>query len=142
MKKVAVLGAGVMGSTIAAHLVNAGLEVKLLDLEIEDAGKKVNLAEGAVKVMKKTNPSPIYVRSWLSKIQTGTFQNDMAMIADCDWVVEVVKEDIEVKKKFIDLKPTTVLYLSTKGRKSIVEYASNLSSVLQNMLTDKGNIDI
>jgi DNA-binding MarR family transcriptional regulator len=49
---------------------------------------------------------------------------------------------IEVKKKFIDLKPTTVLYLSTKGRKSIVEYASNLSSVLQNMLTDEENIDI
>ncbi|MFX0052902.1 MAG: transcriptional regulator [Candidatus Hodarchaeota archaeon] len=44
---------------------------------------------------------------------------------------------IEVKKKFIDLKPTTVLYLSIEGRKSIVEYASNLSSVLQNMLTDE-----
>ncbi len=46
---------------------------------------------------------------------------------------------IKVKKKFIDLKPTTVLYLSLQGRRSIVEYASNLSSVLQNMLTDEGN---
>jgi len=102
MKKVAVLGAGVMGSTIAAHLVNAGLDVVLLDLEIEDAGKKVNLAEKAVAVMKKVNPSPIYVRSWLSKIQTGSFQADMKLISDCDWVVEVVKEDIEVKKKLFD----------------------------------------
>ena len=49
---------------------------------------------------------------------------------------------IEVKKKFIDLKPTTVLYLSPEGRNSIVEYASNLSSVLQNMLTDEGKINI
>jgi DNA-binding MarR family transcriptional regulator len=44
---------------------------------------------------------------------------------------------IEVRKRFIDLKPTTVLYLSMEGRKSIIEYASNLSSVLQNMLTDE-----
>jgi DNA-binding MarR family transcriptional regulator len=49
---------------------------------------------------------------------------------------------VEVKKKFIDLKPTTVLYLSPEGRNSIVEYASNLSSVLQNMLTEEGKNDI
>lgn len=49
---------------------------------------------------------------------------------------------IEVRKKFIDLKPTTVLYLSPEGRNSIVKYASNLSSVLQNMLMDEGNVDI
>ncbi|MFX0181922.1 MAG: transcriptional regulator [Candidatus Hodarchaeota archaeon] len=49
---------------------------------------------------------------------------------------------IKVKKKFVDLKPTTVLYLSIKGRESIVEYASNLSSVLQNMLTAEGRTDL
>ena len=120
MKKVAVLGAGVMGSTIAAHLVNAGLDVVLLDLEIEDGGKKVNLAEMAVVTMKKANPSPIYVRSWLSKIKTGTFQSDMKLIADCDWVLEVVKEDIEVKKKLfasvlLHLSSTAFLTSNTSG---------------------------
>jgi 3-hydroxyacyl-CoA dehydrogenase len=99
MKKVAVLGAGVMGSTIAAHLVNAQLDVVLLDLLIEDGDKKIHLAQQAVAAMKKANPSPIYKRSWLSRIQAGTFQQDMALIKECDWVIEVVKEDIEVKKK-------------------------------------------
>ena len=112
MKKVAVLGAGVMGSTIAAHLVNAGLDVVLLDLEIEDNGKKLDLAKIAVAKMKKANPSPIYLRSWLARIKTGTFQNDMGLISDCDWVLEVIKEDIEVKKK---LFASVLPHLSSKA---------------------------
>ncbi|PIE01836.1 MAG: 3-hydroxyacyl-CoA dehydrogenase [Acidobacteria bacterium] len=121
MKKVAVLGAGVMGSTIAAHLVNAGLDVVLLDLEIEDGGKKVDLAAVAVAKMKKANPSPIYLRPWLAKIKTGTFQNNMDLIADCDWVIEVVKEDIAVKKKLFD---SVLPHLSSKAY-----FTSNTSGI-------------
>jgi 3-hydroxyacyl-CoA dehydrogenase len=128
MKKVAVLGAGVMGSTIAAHLVNAGLDVVLLDLEIDDNGKKINLAQMAVGKMKKANPSPIYVRSWLSRIQTGTFQHNMELIADCDWVVEVVKEDIEVKKK---LFASVLPHLSSKAL-----FTSNTSGIPIAQLSD------
>lgn len=97
IRKAAVLGAGVMGSTIAAHLVNAGLDVVLLDLQIEQGGKKVNLADLAVKQMAKAKLNPVYDKAYLSKIRTGNFDNDLDALKDRDWVIEVVKEDIKVK---------------------------------------------
>lgn len=98
IRKAAVLGAGVMGSTIAAHLVNAGLDVVLLDLQIEKNGKPLNLADAAVKTMKKVKPSPIYETSWLGKLRTGNFDAHLSLLEDRDWIVEVVKEDATVKQ--------------------------------------------
>lgn len=102
INKVGILGAGVMGSTIGAHLINAGCKVILLDLEIEQGGKMVNLADGAVAKMKKARPSPIYVKQWLGKIETGNFTSDMNKLEDCDWVIEVVAEDIKIKKQLFE----------------------------------------
>ena len=102
IEKAAVLGAGVMGATIAAHLVNAGLDVVMLDLEIEQGGRKVNLADLAVKTMKKAKPSPIFLGHWLGKIKTGNFDKDLNLLADRDWVIEVVKEDLGVKKSLFE----------------------------------------
>lgn len=97
IQKAGVLGAGVMGAAIAAHLVNAGIDVVLLDLEIEKDGRPLRLADAAVKAMTKAKPSPIFVKEWLAKIKTGTFKDDLAQLSDCDWVIEVVKEDLAVK---------------------------------------------
>ncbi len=97
IRKAGVLGAGVMGATIAAHLVNAGLDVTLLDLQIEKNGKKINLADEAVKHMAKAKPSPIFQKNWLKKIRTGNFAEHLNLLEDCDWIVEVVKEDAAVK---------------------------------------------
>lgn len=97
IQKAAVLGAGVMGANIAAHLVNAGLDVVLLDLAIEKNGKKVNLADLAIKQMARSKPSPIFVASWLAKLKTGNFEEHLGLLSDRDWVIEVVKEDIAVK---------------------------------------------
>lgn len=120
IQKVAVLGAGVMGATIAAHLVNAGLDVALLDLKIEMNGKPVNLADKAVATMKKAKPSPIFTRSWLAKIKTGNFDEHMHLLKDVDWVIEVVKEDLKIKHKlFANLVPhlsdTCLLTSNTSG---------------------------
>lgn len=120
IRKAAVLGAGVMGATIAAHLVNAGLDVVLLDLQIENGGKKVNLADLAVKQMKKAKPSPIFVSAWLSKIKTGNFDQNMDLLKDRDWVVEVVKEDIQIKRALYNniqgfLSENVILTTNTSG---------------------------
>ena len=120
IQKVAVLGAGVMGATIAAHLVNAGLDVVLLDLQIEKDGKKLNLADLAVKQMKKAKPSPIFLGSWLSKIRTGNFDENMDLLKDRDWVVEVVKEDIGIKRALYNniqghLSAGAILTTNTSG---------------------------
>ncbi|CAM2065541.1 3-hydroxyacyl-CoA dehydrogenase [Sulfidibacter corallicola] len=120
IQKVAVLGAGVMGATIAAHLVNAGCDVVLLDLQIDKDGKQVNLADLAVNTMKKAKPSPIFFRPWLSRIQTGNFQNDLALLSDADWVIEVVKEDIKIKHKLFEsilphLDKSALLTSNTSG---------------------------
>jgi len=97
IRKAAVLGAGVMGAAIAAHLVNAGLDVALLDLQIEKDGKKRNLADEAVKFMTKAKPSPIFERGWLKKIKTGNFDDHLDLLKDRDWIIEAVKEDKAVK---------------------------------------------
>ena len=97
IQKAAVLGAGVMGATIAAHLVNAGLDVVLLDLKIEHSGRPANLADLATAQMKKAKPSPIFHKKWLGRIKTGNFDEHLELLKDRDWVIEVVKEDLSIK---------------------------------------------
>lgn len=93
IKKVAVIGSGVMGSGIAAQLTNAGIPVVLLDIKVE--GK--DLAAEAVQKMLKTDPAPFMLPGNARLIETGTIDDDLDKIADCDWIVEVVLEKLEIK---------------------------------------------
>ena len=93
IKKVAVIGSGVMGSGIAAQLTNAGVPVVLLDIKVE--GKY--LAAEAVQKMLKADPAPFMRKSNAKMIETGTIDDDLDKIADCDWVIEVVLEKLEIK---------------------------------------------
>lgn len=95
IKKVAVLGSGVMGSRIACHFANIGVEVLLLDIAS-------NVVENHLKTIVQTNPSPIFSKSVLKKIKTGTFDDDMKDIASADWVIEVVVERLDIKKQVFD----------------------------------------
>ena len=112
IKKVAVLGSGVMGSAIACHFANIGLEVLLLDMvpkEPTDAQKakgmttdhpafRNSLVDYHLTNALKSKPSPIYKKSFASRITTGNFDDDFEKIKDYDWVIEVVVERLDIKK--------------------------------------------
>ena len=129
IRKVAVLGAGVMGSGIAAHVANAGLPVLLLDIVPPQPGEKDDpsavsfrnrFAAGAVEKMKKTKPSPILTQRALSLIEVGNFEDHLGRLAECDWVVEVVKEDMAVKQALFAkveaaVRPGTIVSSNTSG---------------------------
>ena len=110
IRKVAVLGSGVMGSGIAAHCANIGLEVLLLDIipfdlakeERKDPAKRNSIVEGALKKAIKQKPAPFYSKSYSSRIQTGNFDDDFEKIRDCDWVIEVVIENLDIKKQIFE----------------------------------------
>lgn len=134
INKVAVLGSGIMGSRIACHFANIGVEVLLLDiapkeLNAEEQAKGLALTHPAVKnrvvntalqTAVKTNPSPIYSQSVLQKITTGNFDDDMPKIANYDWIIEVVVENLDIKKKVFEQveqfrKPGTLITSNTSG---------------------------
>ena len=97
----AVVGAGVMGSQIAAHLANAGLDVLLLDVTPESIGKeggKNDLVEGAFKDATKMKPAPFMTPDAQKRITLGNFDDDFDKIAEAEWVIEVVIERMDVKK--------------------------------------------
>ena len=102
IQKVAVLGSGVMGSRIACHFANIGVQVLLLDIvpkEADSSKKSRNkIVDDALAFALKSNPSPIYKKSFASRITTGNFEDNMAQIADCDWIIEVVVERLDIKK--------------------------------------------
>ncbi len=128
INKVAVLGAGVMGSTIAAHLANAGIEVLLLDLPSEDDPNKI--AKKGLEAAIKAKPAAFYLKDYASFITVGNFRDDMPKIKDCDWVIEVVVENMDIKKKLLDqvvqhLNPKSVLSSNTSGL-SINEMADHV----------------
>jgi 3-hydroxyacyl-CoA dehydrogenase len=103
IRKVAVLGAGTMGSRIAAHIANAGLPVILLDivppgLEPGASRQERNkIVLGAIDGLKKSKPAAFYAADSARLITPGNFDDDMALIADCDWIVEAVAENLEIK---------------------------------------------
>ncbi len=107
IKKAAVLGSGVMGSGIAAHFANIGLEVLMLDIvprnlpedKQKDRATRNSIANGALKTALKTKPAPFYDNKFAGRITTGNFEDDIAKIKDCDWVIEVVIENLDIKKK-------------------------------------------
>ncbi len=108
IRKVAVLGAGVMGSGIAAHLANAGIPVLLLDI-VPPKAEPTDKADSkafrnkfslfALANLVKQRPAPLMTQKALSLIEVGNFEDDLAKVKDCDWVVEVIKEDLKLKNE-------------------------------------------
>ena len=104
IKKVAVLGSGIMGSGIACHLANVDMEVLLLDMvpndKLTEKNKKSrnSLVDLSLLNSVKTKPSPLFSKSKLKNITTGNFTDDFDKIKDYDWIIEVVVERLEVKK--------------------------------------------
>ena len=107
IKRVAVLGSGVMGGTIAAHLANAGLDVLLLDvvprepteeekaagLGLADRAVRDRIAAGGRAALERMKPAPLFLPENLARIAVGNLEDDLPRLRDCDWVVEVVVEN-------------------------------------------------
>lgn len=134
INKVAVLGAGVMGSRIACHFANIGVETVLLDIVPRELNKKEEAAglsldspkvrnrivNDALTFALKSKPSPVFTKKAKDKITTGNFDDNMDMISDCDWVIEVVAERLDIKKIVYDQvekhrKPGTLITSNTSG---------------------------
>ena len=126
IKKIAVLGSGVMGSRIACHFAGVGLKVLLLDIQPKDLpadakpAEKNKIVNDALTAAIKSNPSPVYNKDVVKKIRTGNFTDNMKDIADCDWVIEVVVERLDIKQLvFTDVekyrRPGTLITSNTSG---------------------------
>jgi 3-hydroxyacyl-CoA dehydrogenase len=124
INKVAVIGSGVMGSGIAAQIANAGVPVVLLDIKLPDK----DLAKLAVEKMLKTDPAPLMHAKNAKLITTGNLEDDIGLVTDCDWIVEVVLEDLAVKHK------TYEKLNAVRKKGSII--SSNTSSIPLKMLTE------
>ena len=119
IKKVAVLGSGVMGSRIACHFAGIGLQVLLMDIASAE-GDKNKIVNDALTAAIKSNPSPVYHKDVIKKIKTGNFTDNMKDIAACDWTIEVVVERLDIKQSiFTEVekyrKPGTLITSNTSG---------------------------
>jgi 3-hydroxyacyl-CoA dehydrogenase len=134
IRKVAVLGSGVMGSAIACHFANVGCEVLLLDIapkELTDEEKKRGLtldaravknriAQSSLEKSIKSNPAPLMSKKFASRVSVGNFDDDFQKIKDVDWTIEVVVENLDIKKKVFEQvekhrKPGTLITSNTSG---------------------------
>ena len=134
IRKVAVLGSGVMGSRIACHFANIGLDVLLLDIVPNEPNAKEQakgltteneivrnrIVNDSLQFALKSNPSPIYRKSFANRIATGNFDDDLSKIADCDWIIEVIIERLDIKKSLFEKvelhrKPGTLITSNTSG---------------------------
>jgi 3-hydroxyacyl-CoA dehydrogenase len=97
IKKVAVIGSGVMGAAIAAHVTNAGVPVVLLDIVSKDPADRSAIAKGAIEKLLKTEPAPLMSPRNAKLITPGNLEDDLGLIADCDWVVEAIVENLKIK---------------------------------------------
>lgn len=98
IRKVAVLGSGVMGSQIAAHCVNAGLEVMLLDLKSDDDSNPNETVIENIKKLQKMKPAPLSMPEYAHRITPGNFEDDLDKLADVDWICEVIVERMDIKQ--------------------------------------------
>ena len=113
IKKVAVLGSGVMGAQIAGHLANAGISSFLFDLKKSDV-------ENSKESLKKLKPAPLYIPKNINLIHPCTYDEDIKKIKEVDWVIEVVTEDLNIKNKVYNkvlphLSKTAILSSNTSG---------------------------
>ncbi|MDE8345112.1 MAG: 3-hydroxyacyl-CoA dehydrogenase NAD-binding domain-containing protein [Acidocella sp.] len=98
IKTVAVIGAGVMGAGIAAHCANAGADVLLLDIVKPGVNNRNAIAEGAIERLKKTDPAPLMDSRAIRRIKPGNIEDDMAALAQADWIIEAVIERLDIKQ--------------------------------------------
>lgn len=134
VRSAAVIGSGVMGAGIAAHLANSGMRVLLLDvvprsltdaearkgLTLDDPAVRNRLAAGAVAAMAKSQPAPLYDSSWTSRIRPGNLTDDLSLLGDTDWIVEAVVERLDVKREVLAAiesarRPGTLVSTNTSG---------------------------
>lgn len=134
IERVAVLGSGIMGSRIACHFANKGVQVLLLDipprellpaeeskgLTLNDAVVRNRIARENFQNTLKANPSPIYDPKYASRISVGNFDDDLPKIKDCDWVIEVVVERLDIKQQLFERveqfrTPGTLITSNTSG---------------------------
>ena len=134
INRVAVLGAGVMGATIAAHLANAGLEILLLDIVPKELDKKEEaqgltldnpavrnrIAGSGLKGLLKMKPAPFYLSDFVDQIEVGNLEDDLGKLKECDWVIEVVVEYMPIKLDLLKriapyLAPGAILTTNTSG---------------------------
>jgi len=126
IKKVAVLGSGVMGSRIACHFAGIGVPVLLLDIVPKDVSadakpsQRNKIVNDALQAALKSNPSPVYTKDAAKLITTGNFEDNMKDIHNCDWVIEVVVERLDIKQQVYDQvekfrKPGTLITSNTSG---------------------------
>jgi len=126
IKKVAVLGSGVMGSRIACHFAGVGLQVLLLDISPKDIAadakpaEKNKIVNDALTAAVKSNPSPVFHKKAVRKITTGNFDDNLKDISNCDWVIEVVVERLDIKQKIFEQvekyrKQGTLITSNTSG---------------------------
>ncbi|MFZ2619858.1 MAG: 3-hydroxyacyl-CoA dehydrogenase NAD-binding domain-containing protein, partial [Alphaproteobacteria bacterium] len=98
MTKIAVIGAGVMGAGIAAQCANAGVDVLLLDIIPKDAADRNVIAKGALEKLKKSNPAAFMHARCAGRVQVGNTTDDLAKLAECDWIIEAVIERLDIKQ--------------------------------------------
>lgn len=126
IKKVAVLGSGVMGSRIACHFAGIGVQVLLLDMVPKGAEESTKPAERnklvneALQAVIKSNPSPVFTKDVVKRITTGNFDDNLKEIAGCDWIIEVVVERLDIKQMIYEKvekfrKPGTLITSNTSG---------------------------
>jgi 3-hydroxyacyl-CoA dehydrogenase len=150
IKRVGVIGAGVMGATIAAHLANAGLEVLLLDmvpreltgeekergLTLESPAVRNRIVNGGLEAVARMKPAAFYLKEYIQPVETGNLEDDTARLRECDWVVEVVIENMEIKKKLFaekvvpNLAEGAILSTNTSGL-SVNEMAEALPAAVR-----------
>lgn len=128
IRKAAVLGSGVMGSGIACHFANIGLEVLMLDIvpfdlkeaEKNSAAARNRIAATSLDAAIKGKPAALYDKKFASRISIGNFEDDFSKIADCDWIIEVVVERLDIKKQVLEKvdrfrKPGSLVTSNTSG---------------------------
>ncbi|MBI9041702.1 3-hydroxyacyl-CoA dehydrogenase/enoyl-CoA hydratase family protein [Lutibacter sp.] len=134
IKKVAVIGSGIMGSGIACHFANIGVEVLLLDiiprelnevekakgLTLENKAVRNRLVNESLTASLKSKPSPIYNQKFAERISTGNLEDDLHKVKDVDWIIEVVIERLDIKKSVFEKiekhrKPGTLITSNTSG---------------------------
>ena len=120
VRRAAVLGAGTMGSRIAAHLANAGIPVLLLDMVPTGDGARSRLALAAIEALGKAKPAAFYEAPLAALITPGNFEDDLGKLAGCDWVVEAVAENLAIKTELLarvlpHLAAQAVLTTNTSG---------------------------
>ena len=136
LKKVAVLGSGVMGSGIACHLANIGLEVLMLDIiprdlegdKLKDPTLRNSIVDSALQNSIRSKPAPLYHKSFASRISTGNFEDDFEKISDADWIIEVVVERLDIKQQIFEKVD--------HNRKNNSLVTSNTSSIPMHLLSE------